>query len=78
VEGPAGDYRVRVETDGPVRLGTGRTADGELRAKQRNRLAVPLTASAAGIANIKVRIAGPANFALDRNYVLAAKPQRRC
>jgi alpha-2-macroglobulin len=74
VEGPAGDYRVAVETDGPVRLGTGAPQTVQLRANQRNRLAVPLTASAAGIANIKVRIAGPADFALDRNYVLAAKP----
>jgi uncharacterized protein YfaS (alpha-2-macroglobulin family) len=74
VEGPAGDYRVAVETDGPVRFGTGAPQTVQLRARQRNRLAVPLTASAAGIANIKIRIAGPANFALDRNYVLAAKP----
>jgi hypothetical protein len=46
----------------------------QLRAKQRNQLAVSLAASAAGIADLKVRIAGPENFALDRNYVLAAKP----
>jgi uncharacterized protein YfaS (alpha-2-macroglobulin family) len=74
VEGPAGGYRVAVETDGPVRLGIDAPQTVQLRAKQRNRLTVPLTASAAGVANIKVRIAGPANFALDRNYVLAAKP----
>jgi alpha-2-macroglobulin len=74
VEGPAGDYRIALETDGPVRLGTGVPQTVQLRAKQRNRFAVPLTASAAGIANIKIRIAGPANFALDRNYMLAAKP----
>jgi uncharacterized protein YfaS (alpha-2-macroglobulin family) len=74
VEGQAGEYRIAIETDGPVRLGANAPQTLPLRAKQRNRLAVPLTASAAGIANIKVRIAGPANFALDRNYVLAAKP----
>jgi len=38
---------------------------------------VPLTASAAGIATIKVQIAGPGNLALDRNYVLAAGPANR-
>jgi uncharacterized protein YfaS (alpha-2-macroglobulin family) len=74
VEGPAGEYRVAVETDGPVRPGVGAPQTVQLRAKQRGRLAVPMTASAAGIANIRVQIAGPGNFALDRNYVLAAKP----
>jgi len=73
VEGPAGAYRVAVEADGPLRLGAGGPQTVQLRAKQRNRLAIPLEASAAGIANLKVRITGPENFALDRNYVLAAK-----
>jgi len=74
VEGPAGDYRVTVVADGPMRLGTGAPQTVPLRARQRNRLAIPLAASAAGVANLTVRIAGPENFALDRNYVLAAKP----
>ena len=74
VEGPAGDYRVTVVADGPMRLGTGAPQTVQLRARQRNRLAIPLAASAAGVANLTVRIAGPENFALDRNYVLAAKP----
>jgi alpha-2-macroglobulin len=74
VEGPAGAYRVAVEGDGPVRLGASAPQTVQLRAKQRSRLAIPLEASAAGTANLKVRIAGPENFALDRNYVLAAKP----
>jgi alpha-2-macroglobulin len=37
-------------------------------------VAVPLTASAVGIANLKVRIAGPANFAIERTYALNARP----
>jgi alpha-2-macroglobulin len=74
VEGPPGDYRISVQSDGPVRLAAGAPQTLRLRAQQRDRLSVPLTASAAGIANIKVQIAGPGNFALDRNYVLAAKP----
>jgi hypothetical protein len=45
-----------------------------LAAKQRSQLNVPLTASAAGAGFVKVRIAGPQNFALERNYTLAAKP----
>ena len=77
VEGAAGDYRISVQSDGPVRLAAGVPQTMRLRARQRDRLSVPLTASAAGIANIKVQIAGPGNFALDRNYVLAAKPANR-
>jgi alpha-2-macroglobulin len=77
VEGPAGDYRISVQTDGPVRLGAGAPQTLRLRARQRDRVSVPLTASAAGIANIKVQIAGPGNLALDRNYVLAARPANR-
>jgi uncharacterized protein YfaS (alpha-2-macroglobulin family) len=77
VEGAAGDYRISVQADGPVRLGNAAPQTLRLQARQRNRLSVPLTASAAGIANIKVEIAGPGNFALDRNYVLATRPANR-
>jgi uncharacterized protein YfaS (alpha-2-macroglobulin family) len=74
VEGQAGTYRVAIAGDGPVRLAADAPQTVQLGARQRNRLALPLTASAAGIANIKVQVTGPGNFALDRNYVLAAKP----
>ena len=74
VEGLAGEYRVAIETDGPVRLGTGAPQALRLAARQRSRLAVPLNATGAGSATIKVHLTGPANFALDRNYVLNAKP----
>jgi alpha-2-macroglobulin len=77
VDGPAGDYRVSVQADGPVRLGAAAPQTLRLRAHERNRLAVPLAASAAGPANIKVEIAGPGSFTLDRNYVLAARPANR-
>jgi uncharacterized protein YfaS (alpha-2-macroglobulin family) len=77
VEGPAGDYRVSVQAEGPLRLGAAAPQTLRLRARQRDRLSVPLTASAAGIANIKVQIAGPGNFALDRTYALAARPANR-
>jgi uncharacterized protein YfaS (alpha-2-macroglobulin family) len=73
VEGAAGDYRVTVETDGPVSAGGG-AQNVRLAAKQRAQLTVPITASAAGAGLVKVRVAGPDNFALERNYTLAAKP----
>ena len=45
VEGAAGDYRVSVASDGPVRLGANAPQTLRLGAHERNRLAVPLTAS---------------------------------
>ncbi len=73
VEGAAGDYRVSVTASGPV------TSEGgprvlPLRAKQRGSISIPLAATAVGIAAVKVRIDGPADFVLERNYALAAKP----
>src|SRR5262249_5645625 len=74
VEGPAGDYRVAVEGDGPVRLGADAPKSLALRAKQRSSISLPITASAAGFSTLKVRISGPANFTSERSYKLAAKP----
>jgi alpha-2-macroglobulin len=74
VEGEEGDYHVEIESSGPVRLGAPGPRTVKLLAKQRNRLSFPLTAAAAGIGDLKVRIAGPNNFTLERNYHLAAKP----
>jgi uncharacterized protein YfaS (alpha-2-macroglobulin family) len=73
VEGAAGDYRVTVASEGPA-LAVMTQQTLRLAAKQRAQLNVPLTASAAGTAFVKVRIAGPESFALERNYTLAAKP----
>jgi uncharacterized protein YfaS (alpha-2-macroglobulin family) len=55
-------------------MGPGGTQTMRLAAHQRTSLSMPLTASAAGVADIKVSITGPANFALERNYKLTAKP----
>ena len=77
VEGPPGDYRVSVTAEGPVRLGASAPQTLRLRAQQRDRLTVPLTASAAGTANLKVQITGPGNFAIDRSYALTARPANR-
>jgi len=63
VEGAAGDYRITVAGEGPASA-TNATQTLSLRAKQRNSVTVPLAASAAGSAFLKVRVAGPDNFAL--------------
>ena len=73
VEGAAGDYRISVDGDGPVKV-DGQGATLALAAKKRDRVSLPISADAAGIAAIKVKIAGPGGFALERNYRLAAKP----
>ncbi|HEY4773715.1 MAG TPA: alpha-2-macroglobulin, partial [Xanthobacteraceae bacterium] len=73
VEGPAGEYRLDVQAMGPVSAAS-EAQTLRLAAKERRSLAVALTASGAGAAAIKVRIAGPAGFALERSYVLAVKP----
>ena len=46
----------------------------QLRAKQRDRVTVPLNASGAGPATVKVAIKGPGDFALERSYVMNVKP----
>jgi uncharacterized protein YfaS (alpha-2-macroglobulin family) len=73
VEGAVGEYRVAIETDGPVSA-AGAPQTVRLAAKKREALSVPLTAAGAGTAHVKVRIAGPQSFALERNYTLTAKP----
>ena len=73
VEGQAGDYRVTVAATGPVKSESGPRLLS-LRAKQRNSVSLPLSATAAGNAAIKVRIDGPQSYAVERNYVLAIKP----
>ncbi|HLH90695.1 MAG TPA: alpha-2-macroglobulin [Xanthobacteraceae bacterium] len=73
VDGAAGDYRVAIETDGPV-AAVGGAQTLHLAEKQRTQLTVPITASGAGIANVKVNLAGPKDFALTRSYKLPAHP----
>jgi alpha-2-macroglobulin len=72
VEGPAGDYEITIGSEGAIGARVTRTL--RLSAKQREFLAVALNASIAGTADLKVRIAGPAGFALERSYALAVKP----
>ena len=74
VEGQAGEYRISVQNEGPVSLGGGGPRVLHLRAQQRDSIALPLAAAAAGIATLKVSIAGPGNFLAERNYKITAKP----
>jgi uncharacterized protein YfaS (alpha-2-macroglobulin family) len=74
VEGPPGEYRLTVRSDGIVGLGEGQAQTLSLRARQRAGLNVPLTASAVGTATLGVRITGPGGFALERSFSLAVKP----
>ncbi len=73
VEGPAGDYRIAVTADAPLAVGQG-TQTLKLAARQRANVSVPLSAGGVGTGNVAVRITGPDNFALERSYVLAARP----
>jgi alpha-2-macroglobulin len=72
VEGPAGDYRIGMKTDGPIPAANGQTL--KLAAKQRQTLALPITTSSVGVAAIKVTLEGPGGLALERNYSLTTKP----
>lgn len=73
VEGPAGEYRVGLTSDGPI-TATGGAQTLRLNAKQRQSFAVPLAAAGAGTAALKVSLEGPGGFALARNYTLSVKP----
>jgi uncharacterized protein YfaS (alpha-2-macroglobulin family) len=74
VEGAAGAYSLNVTAEGPVAIGEGAAKTMQLRAKQRDRVTVPLNASGAGPATVKVAIKGPGDFALERSYVMNVKP----
>src|SRR5207302_1084062 len=73
-KGGAGEYRVQVQSTGVDVVGNAAPQTLRLNARQRSAVTVPLTAAAAGIANVSVRISGPANLTMERNYTLAVKP----
>jgi uncharacterized protein YfaS (alpha-2-macroglobulin family) len=73
VEGPAGDYAINVQTDGPLQVGQA-AQTVKLAGKQRSGLSLPISANAVGIGNLAVRITGPNGFDMQRSYTLAAKP----
>ncbi len=74
VEGAAGAYAVNVTAEGTASIGEGGSKSINLNAKQRDRVMVPLSASGAGPATVKVAVKGPNNFTLERSYLLNVKP----
>src|SRR5262249_53368410 len=74
VDGAAGDYRLEVKSEGVDVVGNAAPQTLRLNAKQRAGVSLPLTAAAAGIANLPVRVSGPAGFLLERSYALGVKP----
>jgi len=74
VEGAAGAYAINVSAEGTVAVGEGGAKSIQLKAKQRDRVVVPLNASGAGTATVRVAITGPNGFALERSYPVNVKP----
>ena len=74
VEGAAGNYAVSVKADGAVAPATDAQRSITLRAKQRDSLSLPLSASKAGAGTVTVRVTGPNSFALERAYALDVRP----
>src|SRR6185436_3528283 len=73
VEGPAGDYALKIETDGPLQVGQA-SQTLRLAGKQRTGISLPINATAVGIGNVAVKVSGPNGFEATRTYTLAAKP----
>jgi uncharacterized protein YfaS (alpha-2-macroglobulin family) len=74
VEGAAGDYRIEAKSEGVNVFGTAAPQTLRLEAKQRNAVTLPLSAQAAGLANVTVHVSGPSGFTMDRSYALPVKP----
>jgi uncharacterized protein YfaS (alpha-2-macroglobulin family) len=74
LEGPAGDYRVEATSEGNNVVGAPAPHTLKLAAKQRSSITVPLSAAAAGTADVIVRVGGPAGFSLERHYALTVRP----
>src|SRR4029077_9503301 len=73
VEGPAGDYAIAVQTDGPLQVGQA-AQTVKLAGRQRAGMSLPINATAVGIGNVAVKVSGPNGFEMQRSYTLAAKP----
>ncbi len=74
VEGAAGDYNIAVASDGTVKLDGDKPVTLKLAAKQRDHVAVPVSAAGAGASALKVSVSGPNGFALERTYALDVRP----
>jgi alpha-2-macroglobulin len=74
IEGQAGEYRVTVQSQGPVNVDLGTTPALRLRERQHDFVVVPISASAVGVATLRVDVSGPGDLTLERSYTLAVKP----
>jgi alpha-2-macroglobulin len=74
VEGAAGDYSLAVSSEGTVKLDGDKPFTLKLAAKQRDRVAVPVSASSSGTSTVRVSVSGPNGFALERAYALDVRP----
>jgi uncharacterized protein YfaS (alpha-2-macroglobulin family) len=77
VEGPAGEYRVELRSEGVNVAGGVAPQTIRLDGQQRASLTVPISASAAGIANLTAHLSGPNGYSLERGYVLSVAPATR-
>jgi alpha-2-macroglobulin len=74
VEGAPGDYTIKVNAGGPVKLGGDTSTTLKLAAKQRGSTKLMLDAGGAGTANLDVDIKGPNGLTLQRHYALDVRP----
>ena len=74
VEGAAGDYSLAVSSEGTVKLDGDKPFTLKLAVKQRDRVAVPVSAAGSGTSTVKVSVSGPNGFALERAYALDVRP----
>src|SRR5664279_1040073 len=74
VEGAAGDYSIAVSSEGTVKLDGDKPFTLKLAAKQRDRVAVPVSAAGSGTSTVRVNVSGPNGFALERAFALDVRP----
>ncbi len=74
VEGAAGDYSLAVSSEGTVKLDGDKPLTLKLAAKERDHVAVPVSAAGSGPSTVKVSVTGPNGFALERAYALDVRP----
>jgi uncharacterized protein YfaS (alpha-2-macroglobulin family) len=73
VEGQAGEYALEVSPSGIAEV-EGGVRKVMLAAKAGTGVALPLVGKGAGLGNIKVRITGPGDLAVEREYALGLRP----
>lgn len=75
VEGPAGDYRLTVDTKGPAKLATGAGPHVlKLAAGGRASMIMPVNPQAVGTADFTFTVAGPGNTGSEARLSLSIKP----